>query len=65
MTDQEWAEAFVDCEIQGTGRRFNETVEVLVKKLREVRKEGWSVEEALEALWSERAAQGTPHQTVR
>ena len=37
MTDLEWARAFVGCKIEGTGRRFNETVDVLVKKLAEVR----------------------------
>jgi hypothetical protein len=39
MTDQEWARAFVGCKIAGTGRRFNETVDVLVKKLAQVREE--------------------------
>jgi hypothetical protein len=39
MTDLEWARAFVGCKIEGTGRRFNETVEVLVKKLAEAREE--------------------------
>jgi hypothetical protein len=56
MTDLEWAQDFVGCEIEGTGRRFNETVAVLVKRLRDVRKEGWNVEESLEARWSEQAA---------
>jgi hypothetical protein len=39
MTDREWARAFVGCKIEGTGLRFNETVDVLVKKLTEVREE--------------------------
>ena len=39
MTDLEWARAFVACKIAGTGRRFNETVDVLVKKLAQVRQE--------------------------
>jgi len=39
MTDLEWAQAFVGCKIEGTGRRFNETVDVLVRKLAEVREE--------------------------
>ena len=42
MTDLEWARAFVGCEIKGTGIRFNDTVEVLVNKLAEVRKEAAS-----------------------
>ena len=44
MTDLEWARAFVGCKIEGTGRRFNETVEVLVKKLGEVRRDGRGAE---------------------
>ena len=40
MTDREWARAFVNCEIAGTGRRFNQTVDVLVKKLEQARQEG-------------------------
>lgn len=39
MTDREWARAFVSCEIAGTGFRYNDTVNVLVKKLAEVRHE--------------------------
>jgi hypothetical protein len=39
MTDQEWARAFVGCKIEGTGYRFAETVDVLVKKLAQVREE--------------------------
>ena len=39
MTDLAWARAFVGCKIEGTGRRFNETVAVLVKKLAQVREE--------------------------
>jgi hypothetical protein len=39
MTDLEWARAFVGCKIEGTGIRFNDTVDVLVKKLAEVREE--------------------------
>jgi hypothetical protein len=39
MTDLEWARAFVGCKIEGTGRRFAETVDVLVKKLAQVREE--------------------------
>lgn len=39
MTDLEWARAFVGCKIEGTGYRFNETVDVLVKKLAQVREE--------------------------
>ena len=39
MTDLEWARAFVGCKIEGTGYRFSETVEVLVKKLAQVREE--------------------------
>ena len=39
MTDLEWARAFVGCKIEGTGFRFNETVDVLVKKLAQVREE--------------------------
>jgi len=39
MTDLEWARAFVGCKIAGTGMRFNETVDVLVKKLAQVRQE--------------------------
>ena len=39
MTDLEWARAFVGCKIAGTGFRFNETVDVLVKKLAQVRRE--------------------------
>jgi hypothetical protein len=40
QADREWAERFVSCQIKGTGQRFNETVEVLVKKLAEVRRDG-------------------------
>ena len=40
MTDLEWAQAFVGCKIAGTGRRFADTVDVLAKKLAEVRAEG-------------------------
>lgn len=40
MTDIEWAKAFVGCKLPNTGRRFQETVEVLEKKLAEVREEG-------------------------
>ena len=39
MTDLEWVRAFVGCKIEGTGIRFNETVDVLVKKLAQVRQE--------------------------
>jgi len=39
MTDLEWARAFVDGKFPGTGIRFNETVEVLVRKLAQVREE--------------------------
>jgi len=39
MSDQEWARAFVGCQIKGTGIRFGETVDVLVKKLAQVRQE--------------------------
>jgi len=39
MTDHEWARAFVGCKIEGTGFRFAETVDVLVKKLAQVREE--------------------------
>ncbi len=39
MTDLEWARAFVGCRIKGTGIRFNDTVEVLVRRLAEVRQE--------------------------
>ena len=39
MTDLEWARAFVGFKIEGTGIRFNETVDVLVKKLAQVREE--------------------------
>jgi len=39
MKDREWAEAFVGCKIAGTGIRFAETVEVLAKKLAQVREE--------------------------
>jgi hypothetical protein len=39
MTDLEWARAFVGCKIEGTGYRFAETVDVLVKKLAQVREE--------------------------
>ena len=39
MTDLEWARAFVGCKIKGTGIRFGETVDVLVKKLTQVREE--------------------------
>ena len=44
MTDREWARAFVRCKIAGTGRRLGETVEVLVKKLAQVRRDGCSAE---------------------
>ena len=39
MTDLEWARAFVGCKIEGTGMRFNDTVDVLVKKLAQVRQD--------------------------
>jgi len=39
MTDLEWAKAFVGCKIEGTGIRFNDTVEVLARKLAQVREE--------------------------
>ena len=39
MTDHEWARAFVGCEIKNTGIRFADTVDVLVKKLAQVRDE--------------------------
>jgi len=39
MTDQEWARAFVRSKIKGTGIRLGETVDVLVKKLAQVREE--------------------------
>ena len=39
MTDLEWATAFVRCKIKGTGIRLGDTVDVLVKKLAEVRSE--------------------------
>jgi hypothetical protein len=39
MTDLEWASAFVSGKFPGTGIRFNETVDVLVKKLAQVREE--------------------------
>jgi hypothetical protein len=39
MTDLEWARAFVRCKIKGTGIRLGETVDVLVKKLAQVREE--------------------------
>ena len=39
MTDLEWARAFVGFKIVGTGIRFAETVDVLVKKLAQVRQE--------------------------
>src|ERR1019366_6302069 len=39
MTDLEWARAFVGCKIKGTGIRFGKTVDVLVKKLTQVREE--------------------------
>jgi hypothetical protein len=39
MTDHEWAEAFVSCKIEGIGSQFAETVDVLVKKLAQVREE--------------------------
>jgi hypothetical protein len=39
MTDLEWAKAFVSCKIEGTGSRFADTVDVLVKKLAQVRQE--------------------------
>jgi hypothetical protein len=42
MTDHEWAEAFVSCKIAGTGYRFADTVEVLEKKLGDVRREAAS-----------------------
>jgi hypothetical protein len=39
MTDLEWARAFVGCKIEGAGMRFNDTVDVLVKKLAQVRQD--------------------------
>jgi hypothetical protein len=39
MTDLEWASAFVGGKFPGTGVRFNETVDVLVKKLAQLRQE--------------------------
>jgi hypothetical protein len=39
MTDLEWARAFVGCKIEGTGMRFNDTVDVLVKKLAQMRQD--------------------------
>ncbi|MFZ0961673.1 MAG: hypothetical protein WAO35_12270 [Terriglobia bacterium] len=39
MTDQEWARAFVRGKIEGTGIRLGDTVDVLVKKLAQVREE--------------------------
>jgi hypothetical protein len=42
MTDLEWASAFVCGKFPGTGVRFNETVDVLVKKLAQVREEAAS-----------------------
>lgn len=39
MTDLEWAKAFVGCKIANTGMRFADTVNVLVKKLAQVRQE--------------------------
>jgi hypothetical protein len=56
MTDLEWARAFVGCKIEGTGRRFNETVDVLVKKLAEARRDGCSAENPLQAVRSQRSA---------
>lgn len=43
MTDLEWARAFVGCKIAGTGIRFNETVDVLVKKLAQARQESAAI----------------------
>ena len=37
--DLERARQFVNCELARTGRRFQETVDVLVEKLKGVRKE--------------------------
>lgn len=37
MTDREWAEAFVSCQLPNTGYRFADTVRVLEDKLNEVR----------------------------
>ena len=39
MTDQEWARAFVRGEIKDTGVRLGDTVDVLIKKLAQVREE--------------------------
>ena len=39
MTDEEWARAFMGCKLPGVGYRFQESVEVLAKKLRAVREE--------------------------
>lgn len=35
--DREWAEQFVGCKIEGTGRSFASTVEILARKLTECR----------------------------
>ena len=38
--DRKWAKQFVGCKLPNTGHRFNETVDVLEKKLQGVRAEG-------------------------
>ena len=53
MTDLEWARAFVGCKIEGTGMRFSETVDVLVKKLAEVREEAGSADPICRSVASE------------
>lgn len=39
MTDLEWSKAFVNGKLQRVGVRFNDTVQVLVDKLKSVREE--------------------------
>jgi hypothetical protein len=39
MTDHEWAEAFIGCQLPDMGHRFADTVRVLEEKLAAVRAE--------------------------
>jgi hypothetical protein len=64
MTDLEWARAFVGCKIEGTGRRFNETVQVLVKKLAEAREETAANFKPLAAASAQRSVPEPPEKPV-
>ena len=59
MTDHEWAEAFVSCKIAGTGSRFAATVDILARKLAQVRQEAAGLSPERRTGSPDR---GTPHQ---